>query len=457
MPFEDLRQFLNLLEDKGDLLRVKKEVSTKYEIAAYIRKTSDLQGPALLFEKVKGHETPVAGGIFATRGRALMAMEATKEDALQKFLNGLRNPIPPKIVKKAPCQDVVVTGKSIDLYKLPIPIYSKKDNGPYITVGVQISKDPENGTKNASIYRMQVKGKNKLGIMSHAFQHLATQFSKAEAMNKPLDVAVAIGMDPVIPLATQAKVPYGFDELEIAGGIRGEAVEVVKCKTVDLEVPATSEIVIEGKVLPGIREPEGPFGEFTGYYGKMENNPVVEVTAITHREKPIFQAGLTGLPITENHVLKELPYEAMLYEELKKSFPEVQNVHFPPAGGSQLLAIISLKQRYKGEAKNVAVAALGSTSRPKYVIVVDDDIDIFDPVKVFWSIVFRAQPDEDFIIIPGVAGGPLDPSVREKEVTSILGIDATRPFGVDFPEIVEIPGVEKVDLSNLIKKEKSKP
>ena len=446
LPFRDLRQFSDMLEEKGELIRIEKEVNLKHEIGAYIRKTSDVRGPALLFENVKGHEIPVVGGIFATRERALLALESEKEEVLKKFLEGIREPKPTKIVSEAPCQKVILKGGNADLSKLPIPLFSEKDAGPYITAGVQISRDPETGTKNAAMYRMQVKGKTRLGIMSHVFQHLATQFAKAEAKGEPLEVAVAIGVDPVIPLASQVKAPYGVDELEIAGGIRGQPVEVVKCKTVDLEVPATAEIVVEGKVLPNVREPEGPFGEFTGFYGTQENNPVVEVTAITHREDPIFQTVLTGLPTTENHVLKEFACEATLYEKLKKEYPEVQNVHYSPAGGTHFLVIISLKQRYKGEAKNVLLSALGDSLRPKFVITVDDDVDIYDPIKVLWALSFCTQPAEDVVIIPSTAGGLLDPSVQEKEVTSVIGIDATRRFGVEFPEVVRIPGVEKVDI-----------
>jgi 2,5-furandicarboxylate decarboxylase 1 len=215
---------------------------------------------------------------------------------------------------------------------------------------------------------------------------------------------------------------------------------------VDIEVPATAEIVIEGKVLPNVREMEGPFGEFTGFYGKEENNPVVEVTAITHRKDPIYLAGLTGLPTTDNHILKEFAYSATMYEKLKNDYPEVQNVHYSPAGGSQFFIIISMKQRYKGEARNVLLSALGDLSRPKFVVVVDDDIDIFDHVKVLWAMNFCMQPAEDVIIIPCLAGGPLDPSVPEKDITSVIGIDATRPFGVEFPEVVKIPGTDEVQI-----------
>jgi 4-hydroxy-3-polyprenylbenzoate decarboxylase/2,5-furandicarboxylate decarboxylase 1 len=446
LPFEDLRSFLAFLEKNGELLKIEREIKVKYEIAAGIRKISNIQGPALSFENVKGYDTPVVGGVFATRRRALLGLEMKEETVFDEFLRRIKKPIKPKFVDDGPCKEVVLEGNEVDLLKFPIPIYSEGDAGPYITVGVQISKDPETGSKNAGIYRMQVKGKNKLGIMAHQFQDISIQFSKAEKRNEPLEVATAIGLDPVIPLASQVKVPYGVDELGVAGGLRKKAVEVVKCKTVDLEVPATAEMVIEGKILPNIREPEAPFGEFTGYMGDQENNPVVEVTAITHREDPIHQACLTGTPTTENHILKEIPYEVTLYDDLKGIFPEVKAVNFSPAGGCQLLAIVSLNQRYKGEAKNLILTSLGHKIRPKCVIVVDDDIDVFDHVQVLWAVVTRSQPVDDIITLQGVAGGPLDPSTLENDVTSVMGIDATRPFGEPFASVVNIPGAEGFEL-----------
>ncbi len=452
MPFKDLREFLKVLEEKGELVRIKKEVDLKYEIGAYIRKTSDLQGPALFFENVRGHKIPAVGGIFSSGRLALIALEANWSNVLQKFLNGIKNPIPPKLVSGGPCQEVIIKGPDVDLSKFPVPTFSGRDAGPYITLGLSVSKDIETGTKNAAVYRLQYKGKNRIGIMSHEYQHLGTQLAGAEAKGRPLEVAISIGLDPAIYLSSQVKAAYGVNELDIAGGVRGQPVEVVKCKTVDLEVPATAEVVIEGKVIPNVRETEGPFGEFTGFYGVEEKNPVIEVTAVTHRKDPIFQVGLTGVPMTEDHVLMEFANEAALYEKLKMQYPEVQNVHYPPGGGAQFMAVISLKQRYKGEARNVIMSALGDLSRPKFVVVVDDDIDIFDPVKVLWAMNFCMQPAEDAIIIPGVAGGPLDPSVPEKNVTSVMGIDATRPYGVEFPEVVKIPGVEGVEIPKPLKK-----
>jgi 2,5-furandicarboxylate decarboxylase 1 len=242
--------------------------------------------------------------------------------------------------------------------------------------------------------------------------------------------------------------PYGTDELALAGALRGEPVEVVKAETVDLEVPATAEIIIEGTVLPKVREEEGPFGEVSGYYTPSNPKPVIEVSAITHRKNPIFQAALTGMPTTENHVLKQLPLEATYYWQLKKEFPGVTAVHFPAAGTVGMTCVIAMKQACECEARNVIAAMIG-TRRNKITIVVDDDIDIFDMEKVWWAIATRTQADEDVIVFPRVVATAMDPSVRKLRVGSSLGIDATKPFGQTFPEIVMVPGADKVSLDDL--------
>ena len=444
MPYADMREFLERLEAEDELVTIRRPVKTEFEIAAGIRRMSDIKGPALRFENVVDHTIPVVGSLFADRRKALLALDvATPAEGNEKFLRGLHAPIAPELVADGPCQEVVVTGDDIDLFALPFPVYSEKDGGAYVTVALEISRDPEDGTRNASIYRMMRTDRNHFAVMSHVFQGLGTHIAKAERLGVPLDVAIVNGCDPVLLYASQAKVPPGFDELSIAGGINGAPVQVVKGLTVDLEVPATAEFVIEGRILPGVRVTEGPFGEFTGYYGPAEENPVMEVTAITHRRDPIFLAGLTGVPTTDNHVLKAFAYESVLYENLKAVFPEVTAVSFPDWGGVQYVAVVALRQRYKGQARHLILTALGDSSRPKWVIVVDDDIDVHDTEKVMWACITRSQPAEDTIIVPGVAGGPLDPSAPEKEVISLMGLDATRPFGVDFPEVCTVPGADE--------------
>jgi 2,5-furandicarboxylate decarboxylase 1 len=445
MPFRDLREFLSLLEERGDLLRTMKPVDVKYEISSYIRKTSDERGPALLFENVKNFNIPVLGGVFATRERAFLALETSPQEYVNKFQNALERLLPPKLVSDAPCKEVIHTGSKIDLTQLPIPIFSEKDPAPFITLGLSISRDPKTGGKNTSIYRMQVKGGNRLGIMA---QHLVRQLIEAESIGKGLPIAIAIGTDPVLPLATQWMAPYGTDEMHLAGALRGEPVEVVEAETVDLEVPATAEIIIEGTVLPNVREIEGPFGEVSGYYTPSNAKPIIEVSAITHRKNPIYQAALTGMPTTENHILKQLPLEATFYWMLKKEFPGVTAVHFPAAGTVGMMAVISMKQAYESEARNVIATMLGSR-RNKIIIVVDDDIDIFDMEKVLWAVVTRSQADEDVVIFPRLVATAMDPSVRKRGVGAGLGIDATRPFGQPFPEMVKVPGAETVSLDDL--------
>ena len=447
MPFNDLREFLTFLENKDELLKTKKPVDVKFEISSYIRKTSDQRGPALFFENVKNFTMPVVGGVFATRERAFLALETTSQDYVHKFQNALDHLLPPKLVASAPCKDVIYTGDDVDLTRLPIPIFSEKDPAPFITLGLSISRDPKSGGKNTSIYRLQLKGRNRLGIMA---QHLVRQLVEAESLGKGLPIAIAIGTDPVIPLATQWMAPYGTDEMALAGALRGEPVEVVKAETIDLEVPATAEIIIEGNVLPNIREEEGPFGEVSGYYTPANPKPLIEVSAITHRKNPIFQAALTGMPTTENHILKQLPLEATVYWMLKKEFPGVTAVHFPAAGTVGMISVIAMKQAYECEARNVIATMFGSR-RNKITIVVDHDIDIYDMEKVLWAIATRTQADEDIVIFPRLVATAMDPSVRKFRVGSSLGIDATKPFGQQFPEMVTVPGAERVSLDDLKK------
>jgi UbiD family decarboxylase len=364
------------------------------------------------------------------------------------FLHGLNNPIATVLVPAGTCQEVVLADGDVDLDILPLPVYSELDGGAYITVGLAISNDPVTGARNASVYRWMKVGKNRLSVMSHAFQGLGTQIARAEEQGVALDVAIANGVHPVLLYASQAKVPHGVDELGIAGGILDRPVEMVRCKTVDLEVPADSEIVIEGRILPGERVREGPFGEFTGFYGPAEMNPVFEVTAVTMRHDALYLAGLTGVPTTDNHVLKVFAYESNLLENLRRAFPEVSGVCFPDWGGVQYAAVIAIKQRYKGQARHVILAALGDPSRPKWVIVVDDDIDVFNTEAVSWAITTRSQPAEDLIVVPRVAGGPLDPSAPEKEVISVWGLDATRAMDRDFPPVCRVPGADTFSIDD---------
>jgi 2,5-furandicarboxylate decarboxylase 1 len=272
MPFRDLRAFIAYLEDQKELRRIRKLVDTTYEIAAYIRKTSDIKGPALLFENVKHSHIPVLGGVFATRKRALLALQTSDKECADKFQYALEHLLPPRTVASAPCKEVILKSADADLSRFPIPIFSQGDSGPFITAGLVISKDPESARSNTSIYRLQVHDSHRLGVKA---QQLQRQLRKAEARGEALPVAIAIGTDPVLMLASQWDAPYGVDEIELAGALRGEPVEVVRAETVDLMVPATAEIIIEGYIQPKTREIEGPFGEVGVYYYDIFPNRVI--------------------------------------------------------------------------------------------------------------------------------------------------------------------------------------
>jgi 4-hydroxy-3-polyprenylbenzoate decarboxylase/2,5-furandicarboxylate decarboxylase 1 len=445
MSFVDLRAFLDRLRACGELVSIARPVDPDLEIAAYIRKSSDMGGPAFLFERVRGSDMRVVGGVFCSPRKALLALETDDHHAaIERFVHGIEHAQPPIVVPDGPCKEVKLLGDAVDLTALPFPRYSEQDGGRYSTVGVVICKDPETGIRNAGIYRMQLHSAREMGIEPAPYTDFAAIYHKAESADRPLEVAVALGVDPVVQMATQARLPLGVDELTVAGGIRGEPVPLVRCETIDLEVPATAEIVLEGRVLPHLRRAEGPFGEFTGYVGAAGQQPVFVCSAITMRHDAIFQAGLTGIPVTENHVMKLLSQEANLLVAIRRWFPEVTGVSYTPEGGADFMVVFSLKQRYAGQARNLIMAALGSPAHPKLVVVTDDDVDIYDSAKVWWAILTRAQPSEDVIILARAAASQLDPSAPEPFVSSVMGIDATRPFGKPFPEIVRIPGVDAV-------------
>ena len=445
MAFKDMRDFLDHLEKSGSLVRITDEVAPEHELAAYLRKASDMgdQGPALLFENIRGHEMRVAGGLFANRRLMLEALETTEEEANSKYLDAIGNLVEHKVIDRGPCNEVIRLGEEADLTAFPFPTYCELDGGPFITLGIAISRDPEDGGKNASIYRHQVLGKRRLGVLSPPPHHLGVHYKKAEALDKPLELAIALGVPPSALVATQWEAGYGVDELTLAGALMGEPLDVVKCRTVDLEVPAGAEIIIEGRMPPGVREHEGPFGEYTGYYTQASDKPVMEVSAITHRRNPILLAGMSGVPTTDNHVLKMIPMEASCYAMLKRKFAGIKRVHFHGAGGVGLMCVVAMKQYARNEARQVLATLLGSQGS-KLAVVVDEDIDIHDMDKVMWAICTRAQAQKDVMILPNMTLWQLDPSAPDDGSYSVMGIDATRPFGEEFEKVALVPGVDKI-------------
>jgi len=451
---KDIREFISKLEEEGELHRIKAEVDWDLELSAIMRKVFEKNGPACLFENVKGSEFPVFTGGFFGHKKYGLAVGAPPDvrSILQKMLQAAKNPIKPVLVDRGPCKENIDTGDNINVEKFPVPKWFHIDGGRYIgTLGAIITKDPETGTRNMGVYRQQIVGKNKLGML--ATQQCGINLQKYRAMNKPMPIATAIGVPPAVLAAAIVRAPYGEDELGIAGAITGEPIPLVKCETVDLEVPANAEIVLEGEIPPdpNLWVEEGPFGEFTGYCSsvKSEIKPVVNLSAVTYRDNPIFQGCSPGVPPNEETTYREIGSTVGAWSTLLKAgVPGIKEVYLTEMGCAEFMLIVSMdRQYYLGNAREVieAVFALvGKTT--KWVIVVDDDIDIFDSGQVEWAMAVRVQPHRDIIITDDRhSGNPLDPSIHPdlrrhplQARTSRIGIDATTENkDYEFPPVVK--------------------
>ncbi len=312
MPYQDFRQFLDVLRQHGELVDVNRPIALN-DVGKAMKHSYVRQGPAIMFNR-NGTDYPLVAGIYSTRSKALLAFEADEDTIFDKVLTGLDNPIAPTAVSgKAPCQDEVITGDDIDIRRWPIPTYSPKDGGPYITPGIVVSEDPETGVPDIGHYRFLILGKDTVSFSAQPFHRFGKHLAKHKRMGTVPKAALVIGVDPILAYTCQVQVPDDTNDWTVAGGLRGAPVELARCTTCDLEVPATSEVVIEFEVDLNQTVLEGPLGEYTGYYTRPSQKPVARITAITHRKQPIFQGLLTGKPITENHILKQVPFEASFF------------------------------------------------------------------------------------------------------------------------------------------------
>jgi 2,5-furandicarboxylate decarboxylase 1 len=448
MAYKDFRQFLEVLRQNKFLVDIDRPVDLRTEVGKTLKQGYVKGGPAFIFTK-NGTDYPLVTGVYSTRDMALAAFEATEETIMAKVIHGLENPIPPSaFAGAAPCQEVVLTGDDIDITRFPIPTYSPMDGGPYITAGIIVSKDPETGIPDVGHYRFQVIGKNTMAFLAQPFHRFGKHLAKYRKLGKVPQAAMIIGVDPIIAYTCQAQLPDTTNDWDIAGGLRGAPVELVRCKSVDLEVPATAEVVIEFEVDLDNLIMEGPLGEYTGYYTPASKKPTARIKTITHRRKPYFQGLLTGKPVTENHILKQIPFEASVWKDLRTRFPTIERVAIPPSGGVSFYVVIAMKPRYAGEARQAIMAAMASNIRPKWVIAVEPDINIHDSAEVEWAMSFRVQPDHDVFVVPYTPAGPLDPSVDDTvalnaRTSASVGIDATRPFGKTYPDVADVPGWEE--------------
>ena len=455
MKFKDLREFVSFLEGKGELKRIKALVSCELEIAEICDRVVKKGGPALLFENVDGYDIPVLINMFGTERRMAWALGVERLDDLVEQVNrllGLLQGPPkgvaekvrtlgqlvkmasfqPKMVKSAPCQEVVIGENDLDLNKYPILKCWPLDGGRYITLPLVITRDPETGTRNLGMYRIQVYDA-RTAAMHWQTHKVGTHHYRVggEKGLERLDVAVVLGGDPATIWTGSAPLPPDMDELTVAGFIRQEGVELVKCKTVDLEVPAQAEMIIEGYVVPGEESIEGPFGDHTGYYSMADTYPVFHVTCITQRREPIYPTIIVGRPPMEDYYMGKVT-ERIFMPVIRMMLPEVVDINMPAEGVFHNLVIVSIKKEYPGQARKVMYGlwGMGLMSLAKTIIAVDHFVNVQDLSEVTWRVTNNIDPAQDILF----ATGPLDDldhSSPTPKFGSKMGIDATAKGPMD--------------------------
>jgi len=448
MAYKDLREFIKVLEERGLLKRITVEVDPILEIAEINDRIVKRGGPALLFEKPKDSKFPCVVNLFGSFERMKLALEVKDLDDIgRRALEFLEPEIPtniieklkmlpklkrlsdflPRYVKSGPCKEVIIKDNpSLDI--LPILKTWPLDGGRFITLPMVFTKDPETGVRNCGMYRMQVYDERTTGMHWHMHKDGARHYRKAEAMGKRLEVAVAIGSDPATIYSATAPLPEGIDEMLFAGFLRQEPVELVKCETVDLEVPANAEIVLEGYCEPGERRIEGPFGDHTGYYSLQDEYPVFHITCITHRRDAIYPATIVGKPPMEDCFIAKAT-ERIFLPLIRKQVPEIVDMNLPIEGVFHNIAIVSIDKRYPGHARKVMYAlwGMGQMSFTKIIIVMDKDVNIQDLSEVLWRIGNNVDPKRDVVILEG----PLDVLEHASPLPAYggkMGIDATKKW-----------------------------
>jgi 2,5-furandicarboxylate decarboxylase 1 len=461
---KDLRTFIDQLlrERSGDILVVDEEVDPRFEITGIASKlASQNRYPALLCRRVKGSGLPVIINLTASYERLALALGTTVADMVPHYANRPAAKIPPKVVDKtdAPVKEVVLKGKEAVMSVLPVPTHNEFDAGPYITGDTLICKDPDTGAVNAGMYRIQVQSEQQLGVWMWDTHHGAYIRRRHEELDREMDVAIAIGHHPAYVMACVSRLVGLGGEFEEAGALLGEPLEVVPAETVDLLVPARAEIVIEGKILPGARAYEGPFAEWPGTYVAEGDKPFIKVTAITMRKDAVYYDVFSSN--REHTVLGSLPRMGIICRTVKEYVPGVKNVNVPSHG--RMYCYVSIKKESEMEVKRAAMAALNvEPMNLKTVVVVDDDIDVFNDAEVLWAIGTRCHFEKDLTLIPGSSGpGGLNPvgfdfhadGSKTPVMISALIVDATKPAPpIPYPPRAKVPQevLDRLDLARLV-------
>lgn len=420
----DLRHFLGVLKKHGELLSVEDEVDLRFELCEFLHQADRARGPALFFERIQGHSMKVAGNLVGTKKRLALAFGLKSEERLLETYRKRRGTVrKPRRIKDGPVKEVVLkNSKRVDLNALPIPVYHEGDAGPYITCGILTAKDPQTGAHSMGLHRLQVKDSRRLGV--HLANPPISRFvAAAEQAHRPLEVAISLGVHPILLLASIVSAPTE-DKVTIASSLLGAPLALTKCETSEVDAPAHAEVVIEGRVLPDMREPEGPFGETSGYYF-ADDSHVIEVTAITHRKNPILQA----LHPTSQEVafLCGPAGEAEIAQMLHEKGFAVADLALSAASG-RTHAVLSLKKRHDADARQLLHFLLSAVPYIKHAVVVDEDVNVHDAQDVEWAIATRVQGDEDLVVIPHLRARSIDPSRKDGMLTAKVGVDATVPI-----------------------------
>jgi 4-hydroxy-3-polyprenylbenzoate decarboxylase len=455
LQYSDLRQFIAQLEARGDLKRIRAEVSPRLEMTEICDRVLRAGGPALLFERPAGHDIPVLANLFGAVRRIAAAMGLADTRALRevgKMLAFLREPdppkglrdlwdkfpvwkqllnLPPKVVSRAPSQEVILEGDNVDLARLPVQTCWPLDAGPLITWGLTVTRGPAKPRQNLGIYRQQVLGRNRVIMRWLAHRGGALDFRDHVALSKePFPVAVALGADPATMLAAVTPIPDALSEYQFAGLLRGARTELVRCLGNTLEVPATAEIILEGVINDSETSAEGPHGDHTGYYNDVERFPVMTVQRMTMRRSPIYHSTYTGKPPDEPAMLG-VALNEVLVPLLQKQFPEIVDLYLPPEGCSYRLAVVSMKKQYPGHAKRVMFGIwsyLRQFMYTKFIVVCDDDVDVRDWKEVIWALTTRVDPARDSVVVERTPIDYLDFASPVSGLGSKMGIDATNKW-----------------------------
>jgi 2,5-furandicarboxylate decarboxylase 1 len=450
----DLRGFLDFLcrQHPDHVMYVDREVDPRFEVTALLARLEQ-QGryPVVIFRNVRGSRLPVVTNVHASFSRLAMAIGLPESASVPEFTAEYSRredrPLEPTLVprEEAPVKQVVLSGEDVDLFELPLLTYHEKDAGSYATLGYAVMRDPDTGVRNAGIYRLMRQGRNEFGIQISETAHGHYILKKHQRRAEPTPLAVFIGHHPAVHLGCLSFAPFDTDEFTFAGAMLGEPLRTVRCETLDLEVPADAEMVLECEILPDVRRPEAPFGEYPGTYGPQRMNPVVRVNTITMRRDALYQSSFVGH--ADNLLLSGVTRLAYILKTVRIASPSVKAVYVPPSGRCRYICYIAMEKLIEGDPKNAAMAAFAADPFLKFVVVVDEDVDILNDSDVLHAIATRVRSDRDTFMVTYSRGSPLDPASYDpaggSHLVTKVGIDATRK--ANYPDEISVPGTESID------------